>query len=171
MKALIDVDGVVADFIGHVLDVLRSTKKPEDITDWHFLTFLSPEEQAKAHELLDTREFWETLPLKEGARDGISHLRDFLGFDITWITSPWPGCAEWADARKAWIKRHFGNDPVIIASDKEKYDGDLFIDDKPANVEKWRNSHLGKQAFLFDTPQNKSVLLPRVTWESLRCLG
>lgn len=165
MKLLLDVDGVVADFIGSLLETINSKLQPSDIKEWGFLEILPSDERAKAEAVLKKPSFWRNLPLLDGAKEGVQELRD-RGFEITWLTSPWESCPGWDRARTEWVHHHFDErDPVIVRKDKEKVDGDVFIDDKPDNIEKWQKAHPNKKAFIFDAPYNQKCMAPRMDWK------
>ena len=166
MKALLDVDGVVADFSSSILQAVGSKLSPQDHQQWDVMEFLTPDEKSRAREALSDIDFWLNLPLKDMAKQGVEKLRD-LGFQIVWVTSPWTSCLGWDTARRSWLSRNFGDDPVVITADKEHVDGDVFIDDKVENVEKWSRAHPDKRAFLFDAPYNRDSDLPRVSWDTI----
>lgn len=170
MRILLDVDGVVADSVSYMLDILGiSEEKRKKLINWNVLPDMDKEDKKKAIELLSDSDFWRNLPLIDGAKEGVKTLR-FLGHDIKWVTSPWSSCLGWEDARKEWLSKNFGGeDPIVFTRDKEEVDGDVFVDDKPENVEKWQRAHPREgHAFLFDTPFNRTFYWPtRVTWKEL----
>ena len=168
---LLDVDGVTADFIGGLERALNHTFSPEDLKEWDVLKKLEPSQREKALEALSGTSFWRNLPVKDGAKEGVRFLEN-MGYEITWVTSPWTSCEGWEAARRDWLDEHFGlgtqGHHYIPTSSKEKVVGDVFIDDKPENVKGWREAHPGKQAFIFDAPYNKSFYgAPRLTWGSI----
>ena len=167
-KILIDVDGVVADFKAAVLDELQlEDTHPED---WDFIDKLKPEDKEEADALLEDLEFWGGLPLVDGAKKAIRYLRAF-GHEIVWVTSPWSSCIGWETARRSWIKKNFGSDDVVVTSSKHHIDGDVFIDDKPENVEAWKKAHPNKKAFIYDQTYNRDYSgAPRFDWSKVGVL-
>jgi len=163
--ALLDVDGVVADFTGHLLKLVGSVLTTEDVNVWQVLDLLSSSEKKQANKILNEPDFWISQPVLDGAREGVAKLGEH--FDIYWATSPWIGCIGWDDARRGWLKKHFDveHDRVAILSCKHICAADLFIDDRDTNIEKWSARNKGS-AFLFDAPYNRQVAHPRMTWDS-----
>lgn len=151
-KILIDVDGVVADFTNTLLDELQ-VKNPAP-TKWNFIKELDTETKEEAEAILEDEEFWGGLPLIDGAKKAVRLLKAY-GHDIVWVTAPWTSCARWEEARRFWISEHFGDDEVIVASDKSDVPGDIFIDDKPDNVRAWQKANPNKKAFIYDQPYNR----------------
>jgi len=165
---LLDVDGVVADFVDGIERVTGHTFTSEQLKSWDVLDHLDEEEKEKAHEALSGPEFWEKLALIPGAHDGVRYL-DRKGYEIVWLTSPWASCESWESARRNWLTKFFGKlDHYIPTSSKEKVVGDVLIDDKPDNVKKWLAAHPGKKAFIFDAPHNQDFHgAPRFSWEKV----
>jgi len=169
MKLLFDVDGVVADTRQALLDAAEIEKDP-DPKQWDLVKTLSGDEKDRAIEVMNDHNFWVNLPLKDGAKKAIRLLRA-AGHEIVWVTSPWKSCFGWDTARRIWIREHFGEDSVITTRDKYHVDGDVFIDDKVDNVEKWRKTHPGKKAFIFDAPSNQDYTgAPRFSWDKVEKL-
>lgn len=155
MKILLDVDGVVADTMGHLFELMElSEEKIKRIRSWNVFKDMDEEDAKRGREIMNTPRFWETLPLVDGAKRGVRELK-YLGNRITWLTSPYDSCPDWGGIRNSWIRKHFGGDPVIIEKDKEKIDGKILIDDKPDNISKWSKAHPVGIAILFDTQFNR----------------
>jgi len=168
LKWLFDVDGVSADCMASMLEKIGAKATESDIVEWGFEKFLDEREKAKAYELFEDPNFWRELPVKEGAKKVINLIKD-LGHEVVWVTSPWRSCFGWANARRAWIEEHFGDDSVIITSDKYHIPGDVFVDDKPDNVEKWKKAHPEKLAIIFDAPWNRDYHgATRMNWDSIQ---
>lgn len=151
----LDVDGVLANFTGHMLTALGAPLKEEDVTQWDVFGMLSPELNVKAKALLKTDEFWDSQPLLPHADEGVKLLRD-EGFDVIFVTSPWLGHKAWAHVRREWLKRHVGAAPdeVIVCMRKEHVKADVLIDDKLENVRAWATAHVRGLAVLFSAPYN-----------------
>jgi 5'(3')-deoxyribonucleotidase len=162
---LIDVDGVAADMVGDLFPRVDPELKREDFPDWDIFDDLPDAQRKKAYEVLKDPEFWANLSLVDGAKKAIKHLKNF-GHKIVWVTAPWPSCARWDEARTSWIRKHFGDeDEIRITSDKEKVEGDCFIDDKPDNIDDYKRAHPNAKVFIFDTPHNRKYTgAPRFTW-------
>lgn len=168
-----DVDGVVADFVEGMIAALDLDKKKEDFVYWDLSKNLTTEEWEKARQKLRDPEFWYSLPLVDGAKSKVKELKG-RGFKFTWITSPWQSCIGWDTARREWLAEHFGDDATMITPDKGKpefhktINVDIFIDDKPANVDASRKGKPNRKTFLYDAPYNRGYdLVPRVTWGTI----
>lgn len=153
---LIDVDGVCADFTGHLLSQIDTHLKPEDITDWNIFGFMTPEEKQRAETLLRGPSFWKQQPVLPGAYEAVDLIRT-RGHKVLFVTSPWPSCTKWGHSRAWWLKRNMAtpSSDVIICSQKEHVCGDVFIDDKPEHVEHWKRYHPDGMSLLFKQPYNK----------------
>jgi 5'(3')-deoxyribonucleotidase len=144
-RALVDVDGVVADFSIHLINESSSRLTPEDITEWDIFNLIGlndgPEAKKKALGLMEETDWWDSLPLLENAQVGIEALSKT--HDIVWVTSPWPTCKGWDISRRNWIKKHFKDfsDHVVITESKFVVAGDLIIDDRINNVVCWADHH------------------------------
>lgn len=162
MRYLIDCDGVLADFSAHVIECSGSTLTPAEVTQWDIFSLIGERggEQLKKKTLLmmDDPEFWRTLPLMDGAAEGVARIKE-EGHDIYWVTSPWGTCSGWDVARRAWLKANFewsSTDHVVITSAKYVCLGDVFIDDHIKNVEKWAQWHPSGRALLMKAPYNEN---------------
>lgn len=165
---LLDVDGVLADFIGHLIAQCESSGTPmPPREDWTFYwdTCLTHEQRSAAYRLLDDQllrpstgaEFCRTLPVIEGAQEAVAFLSQIGKVYI--VTATWRACAGWEKARRDWLKEHFGIHPrdVISTSEKHLVRGDLFIDDKPNQVSAWSEANPFGAARLFHRPHNRGA--------------
>ena len=78
------------------------------------------------------------------------------------VTSSWAS-GTWASERTAWLWREFGipYNRVHHSHDKRLFAGQVFVDDKPANVESWREAWhwVAGRAVLWDQPYNARDLV------------
>lgn len=168
-KILIDVDGVVADTRESLVERMGWARDPAP-GEWDLIGTLKGEEKERAVEIMNDRNFWANLPVKDGAKKAVRLLKAY-GHDVVWLTSPWRSCLGWDDARRFFIGENFGDDPIIIDNEKSHYDGDVFIDDKVDNVEKWKKAHPGKKALIFDAENNRDYTgAPRFDWSKIEKL-
>jgi 5'(3')-deoxyribonucleotidase len=170
---LLDCDGVLADFTGHIHAVISraypDVMTPDRWTSWDFMRdHYTADQRALASARLREPDFWETILPIVGARAAVERLVQ-AGHAIHVVTSPWRSCREWATVRTEWIGRHFDLDHrhVHVSADKSLFTGRVFVDDKPEHVAEWRAAHtaeemLGVHGLLFDQPYNRQVQLPRV---------
>lgn len=166
MLYLIDCDGVLADFVAHVLRLTGSDVAPEQMKTYDIFEVVGEEHQDF---LLSNPEFWRTLPVIPGAQEGVKAIRAEPDAEIVVVTSPWHSCKGWLEARCTWLKEHFGIEPadIISARRKELIRGDVLIDDRLKNVEAWQQAWPDGKAYIFDQPYNLDVEWPedrRITW-------
>jgi hypothetical protein len=123
-----DSDGLFSDFDNHSMTLLGV--HPRTVGDQKFW------EVANGHPL-----FWTEMTVMEGAHDfwdKIKHL------DPTVLTGAPKGNYQHAtEAKKAWWKKEFNHDKVIVCLSKNKQDyithpDDLLVDDTFRNIKRWR---------------------------------
>lgn len=167
LPILLDCDGVLADFTGHLLYAIGSRLTSADVDRWDVLELLDREglrSAAKAE--LATPSWWRAQPLMPGARDLIRALVDAQA-DVVIVTSPWISCVGWESARRDWVRMAWFEvgairaPEVIVTSRKELVDGAVFVDDKTEHVEAWAASRPDRPAWLFDAPHNRSSTIAR----------
>lgn len=167
----LDADGVLLDFRGHFQKRLSERVGYQvPISESEYDSFLLLDAAAKmaGEEMLRDPSFWSSMPPLPGAREAVRKLRA-LSIDIVVITAPWESCAEWLMARKICLRRNFGIPPEDILSSSGKRKDlvgnlDVFVEDKPDNLERWsaRNPH--GFGILMDQPYNRDSSLRRMTW-------
>lgn len=166
---LLDCDGVVADFMQHTIDVLRIPMSREDCKDFYIESNPGFEEYGEQmHALWATPEFWQTLPVIDGAVQGVNKMRQ--KFDIVWCTSPYEDCPMWYWSRLQWLKKYFPfttRKNLIATHRKELVSGTHLVDDKPKNVERWQKTNPHGIAYLMDQPWNRDFEWKRVDWPLL----
>ena len=166
-RVIVDVDGVVADFLGHLLPAIGYEAGRETIVDYDIKKFLSLAQQERMDQVLREPSFWQTLPVMSGALEGIDEIRE-RGHEIVWATSPWLPCAGWESIRRDWLKRHFdvAFQEIVYTFRKDVLTAEFYIDDRPESVVAWQRAHSRGIAFLYDAPYNAEFLWPqRLCWE------
>lgn len=167
---LCDVDGVLADFTGGVLEVLRErcarVCTREQVTQWSIRRSL---------DLSDTEWRIVTRAIAEPkfarrlqATPAVSDLCDLMAFrpeiDIQFVTSPWRGSPTWCHDRTEWLEHHFGQRQgrrVTFTAEKHQVAGDFFVDDNADAVAGWVRAQVERrarepwQAFVWDAPYNR----------------
>jgi 5'(3')-deoxyribonucleotidase len=160
--ALLDCDGVLADFVGGFLKLLGATTDrwftPEQVTHFDIGASLglSPAESAAAKRAISsTPGFCSALAVLPGAVDGVRALREIA--DVYIVTSPWNSCPTWTHEREAWLKRHLGipHSHVVHTSAKHLVRGDVFVDDKTEAVIAWQVVHPRGIGVQWHTPHNR----------------
>lgn len=163
MKILIDMDGVVADFVGGILNRLGKKSPYTDASKlgdkgWDIVKLLEIEPSV-FWDACDAN-FWLTLDKTPEADRIIEECYNHSD-ELCFLTSPCrtPGCM---DAKVAWADWHFPGIPILLS---RAVKGGLppksfvasplnyLIDDNSDNVDSFVNS--GGQAFLLPRPWNR----------------
>jgi 5'-nucleotidase len=168
-RVLLDCDGVLADFIGPVLDLVylvtdrRHTHEQVDRFDFAACLDLSPDEKRAVRDVISgTEGWWRSLPVLPRAQDGVRRLREVA--DVYVVTSPWNSCKTWLYEREAWLKEHFGipHSHVLAGSAKHLVDGNMLVDDRTETLTRWRDCHqynvdgsIVALPVLWETPHNR----------------
>lgn len=162
-KYLVDVDGVCADFIGHLLTATGSKLTREDITEWDCFSALERECRDRAfNEILVDPMFWRTIPPFPQSQREVELLRH--RGDVVFCTSPWAShtegwmCKGWGWARNQWLREHFGcglNDLVITYA-KYHVNGDVLVDDRYKNVALFKEHNPDSRAILLRNQHNRN---------------
>jgi 5'(3')-deoxyribonucleotidase len=161
----VDADDVVVDFIGGLLDIIKTEFdvdiKKEDIVEWNLHNILdkhigSPGKPYSFWKHLQKREWlWAQFDAVPGAIGAIQQLRR-EGHYMELITSK----PEWAEHNVwkwlgAW-RPEFQRVTITKLEDRkaDMTDADILIDDKPENCEGFIED--GRQAILFASAHNKA---------------
>lgn len=163
---LLDVDGVLGDFAGSLLQVLRDAwpetahlvPTVDDITSFNMRQWLPDKTLYKrAISVLNEEGFARYIYPIEGAVAAVNTFRR-EGHGVYVVTSPWISNPTWEYDRRLWLKKHFDidEDQVISTTVKYRVRGDAFIDDRPKHVKSWALANTGGYAYLFRHQHNRS---------------
>jgi 5'(3')-deoxyribonucleotidase len=157
----LDVDGVLADFVGGYLRLLEEhtgiIAKHEQITQFDLGASLGlTKEQSTRMKIAvsDAHRFARTLDVYPGALDGVRRLQEVAN---VWIaTSPWNSNPTWTHDREWWLREHFGIPASRITHTAAKHllRGDYLIDDKTETLNAWL-AHGQTGAVQWETPHNR----------------
>jgi len=165
-RILLDVDGVLGDFIGHTLKGMGTLWNPaelpcrDDFKTWNLFDTITDEEQQKFCNRLWRKKGWcNAIPPFPDAIHAVNRLRN--NGEIYAVTAPLSKSSHWVNERYEWLQHWFFIPPenVIFAYDKGVISGDLFVDDKPANVCRWASYFQGR-SLLWSASYNQSEALP-----------
>ncbi len=157
-RLVLDVDGVVADFLGHTIATLEGLppefQDREHYTLWDISKSLPPEFRPRLAALWNRPGWCRSIPR-------LPDIPDFLswGVEVTWATAPMVTSPYWVPERADWIREQFGYGELIFARDKSEAPGDVMVDDKPENVLDWARKHQNGQAFLWDASYNREFVV------------
>jgi 5'(3')-deoxyribonucleotidase len=158
---LLDVDGVLADFLGVFLkiasDACERTFTKEDVTDWNLFKILPEDRRDLIKGVTCEKGFCEKLPIIEGSHDGLKVLRNFG--DVYAVTSPWDDSESWCHERTKWLAKHLDFNPrdVIYAHKKSLVKGDVLIDDNASTVFEWVAKNPEGFGLIWDAPYNRKL--------------
>ena len=170
MRILVDVDGVVAEFIIDLFKIVKPKVRLSTIKEWDAFTYLTDDEYDTVKKVLRDPSFCRNISVREKSQDAIEYLKQ-QGHEIVWVTAPYEDCKQWEHERRSWIHRHFGKTHTDIVFCEAKYvvQGDVFIDDKPSNILKWHQHNPKDHAYLYDCGYNQNVQWNlRLTWDDIR---
>lgn len=170
---LLDVDGVLADFVSPalaILEVLGAGKFTHaDVKTWEICEAIGrPDLVGKFYKMTDRAGFCYDIPVIAGAKAGVKQCRTVA--DVMFVTSPMDN-QYWVWERNRWLQKHFkaGKKSTIQTDAKHAVSGHVFVDDKPSNVREWLAHNKSSIGILWDAPYNRDVNdLPRLSsWEDL----
>jgi len=163
MRVLLDCDGVLADFVGGLLELVNrecgTSYRRSDITEYDIGESLGWDGTMRVR--VDYLVRGEPgmvmgLAVEPGALAGFG-LIDQLAGDTYVVTSPWPGHQTWAHERTRWLRRHFAipSNHVVHTAAKHLVMGDVLVDDKTSTIERWRREFPAGLAVQWQTPHNR----------------
>ena len=158
MRILLDIDGVIADFMGKLIE------------QYNFLTgekvVLQDIKSVKSHKwfkdpqlvfrLKDSVGFIRSLEPLPGAIDGVNQLIR-MGHEVVFVSNG-TNCQSSGHEKREWLKYYFSKTwkypPLVLTYHKHLVRGDVLVDDNPRNLE---NLEHGTQALLWHHPYNVDV--------------
>jgi len=158
-RLLLDVDGVLADFLAPSLSILARlsgrTYVYDDFKTWDIFDTVPREFEKPFFDAVNQPGWCRSLPVYEGAVAGVRPLIEVT--DLYVVTSPMNHVPTWMFEREGWLQEHFGvhHKRVVHTSAKFLCLGDVLVDDRPANIEAWEAEHPGGLGLLWDQPYNR----------------
>jgi 5'(3')-deoxyribonucleotidase len=156
-RVLLDVDGVLADFVmpaGKVVEEVTGAPLPADaIEEWDLFRSYDEDTQSKIYTVCKAEGWCLAIEPYPGAVDFIKKLDEVA--DTFFVTSPMGG-PHWAYERELWVKKHFGmhHHKVVSTSSKFICAGDVFVDDKFSHIEAWAKEYRHGLPILWTQPYN-----------------
>jgi len=160
---LLDVDGVLADFMSAILDHVKEltgkTYAKSEITDWDIFKFLEhklPNVKAGCLERIAEPGFAAGLKPYPGSIEWVKRLNDLT--DLYIVTAPADISPTWVHERTWWLNRHYKipADRIVYTASKHLVRGDIFVDDRPALVCEWKKHNPEGVAILWDHLYNRA---------------
>lgn len=141
----LDVDGVLADFVGRLCERIRERASwcpifPHDVVHWELSKCMSSEAFKVAMQVMNEPGFAYSLDVYDGARELVDTARS-LG-DVVALTAPLTSSPTWIGERTNWLVEKLGfnaRDIVFCPSQhKQMFSADVLVEDSSANLEAWR---------------------------------
>lgn len=160
-RVLLDVDGVVADFVTSAKAAATAVTGKEywgvPVTKFEALESLGlTKSQVKAaYEVMNSPNYAYEMSVIPGAPRAVKKLVNVA--DVYFVTAPLPTSPTWDYDRRRWLKKVFGtgwDERVVFTKEKHLIAGDFFVDDKIENVEEWQSYWHSGKAILLSQPWN-----------------
>ncbi len=152
MRIAIDIDGVLADQIGAVIERIKreygQSFQKSDVNQAHW-TFQGRDIWTEISRLLKDPEYVLSIPVIDGAK---SALQEISQRDLCVVTARRP---ETATATKQWLSKHF---PCLKeyyyakVGAKHSVPSNILIDDFDLNIVEFVKSNSSKRGILFEQP-------------------
>ncbi len=180
MRVLLDVDGVIADFLRGVLVAVQHITgryyEPFQVTQYSIkdsIGLSNAEWKRVVEEAITTEGFAFFLDAYPGAVEAVKKLA--VDHDVYFVTSPWNSSPTWVHDRSEWLVKKFGTAlgrKVVHTSHKHLVVGDVLVDDVPETVQQWSNAHVGRVGVLWTLPHNQESgwKLRTNDWDELRLI-
>lgn len=165
LRILCDVDGVIADWLGKVLETAQAicgrTLRHDEVTSWLRIENLSnrlgmtKEQRRSLYDALAAPGFCSSFEI---LGDRLLHNLIHNGNEVLYVTIPWKSSKTWCHDRWRWLLRHGftdDTDSIIQVPNKKYIWGDVMIDDKPENIHGWTKEWGGGIGLLWDQPWNQ----------------
>lgn len=171
MRVLMDVDGVLGDFVGSVLSNLAMTfvdaPKIGTIGSRHLFDYLTPKQRKHAEAYLAQAGTAYAIDEYAEARELVRAIREHN--KVFFVTSPWDNSPTWVFDRRRWLMERFGADSAEIVYTRSKYlvRGDVLIEDYPLQAVEWRAEWKAGVALLVQRPWNNAHPMRKFTLSEL----
>jgi len=162
-RFLLDIDGVVADFLASAFDILHKITGRRyvatDLHDWDIFETVPREHEDAFYDAWGEPGTCFSIPVIPGSHEGVQGLQE--RGDLYVVTSPMASVKTWTNERDRWLQKHFGipHKRVVHTASKFLVSGDVLIEDKPSNLIKWLEHHPEGIGILWSQPYNERVNL------------
>ena len=159
MRVLLDMDGVIADFMGKWLEMynyLTNEKvKLQDIKSCNTSKWVGDPYTLK--KIKDSPGFIRGLEPMPGAIDAVTELHD-KGHEIFFVSNG-TNCPSSGHEKRDWLKYYFNHlwkhAPLVLTYHKHVVRGDCLVDDNPKN---FRGIHPATAPLLWHQPYNADIV-------------
>lgn len=157
-RILFDLDDTLTDFLEELVNRYNIKYGTNFTKDHCYKWELNEIFENNILELIDEEDFFEKVKPKPQAVEYMKKWIESGKYDIFVVTS----CLKPENYVKKvkWFEQHmpfFPKGRIIPLTEKSAIWGDVLVDDRPKNLESWRENSLGDYKFclLFDAPHNK----------------
>jgi 5'(3')-deoxyribonucleotidase len=177
MRVLLDVDGVIADFVsGYLSAVKRATGRDylaDQITGFDIpraLRLAAAERQA-VEQAVSRPGYCQELGEYPGAVAAVEQIARV--HEVVFVTGQWSGSPTWTSDREQWLRSRFGElgRNVVHTQLKHVVSGDVLVDDNLDNCAAWAAAHQAGTAIVWSRPWNRRQEPPTVArmsdWQRL----
>lgn len=159
-RVLLDVDGVVADFVQLMVNAVRNLKLRDIPLNWRPTKWdvakelgLTNKQEDEVYEVLRLPGSANILHPFPGAVQGVKRIASL--FDVAFVTAPVGGSQTWCYDRMEWLERHFGAElgsRWVFTDHKYLVYGDFLVDDKPENCLDFKEAWPGSVPIRWQSP-------------------
>lgn len=160
-RILLDVDGILADFVTPVVkrvnEYLSTSYVHDDVKEWDIAKGLGIPEDRQAHfyKQMQYPGFCASLEAYPGAAYGVDRLRSVA--EVWAVTAPFGGLY-WMPERDQWLQDKFGfkkNQILHVRGEaKHAIAADFLVEDKTSTLIDWKEHNPLGHGVLFQRPWN-----------------
>lgn len=155
MNIVLDVDGVIADYVGSLCYRHLQDRRPNDFRSFDLETYLSTHEKQLWEEARLQPGFCGGIAWHNGARIFLHDLRE--KHEVIFLTARDTKCPHWVAERDEWLAVA-GVDvhDIVYCSSKYKhrFHADILVEDNVETLNRWANWHEEKTGILITRPWN-----------------
>jgi 5'(3')-deoxyribonucleotidase len=156
LRICVDMDEVMADTLSEHLrrynNYFDESITPEDLTGKGLWEYAPEDRRKQLRDFLDAEDFFEDLPLIEGAQQVLHSLSERFEIFIATQAMTVPNSL---GPKYRWLQRHFPFIPptqYVFCGNKSILRADYLIDDLPRNLDRFQGTGL-----LYTAPHNLSA--------------
>lgn len=165
-RILLDVDGVIVDFVRSYVLALHAVGLPVVPLDWTPTRWdiaeelhLNDHDRENVDRALAVPGVAASMAALPGAVAGVKALASFA--DVYFVTAPFPASRTWQYERAIWLTKVFGDElggKVISTHQKHTIPARLLVDDKEQNCREWEKVNSAFGAAIHWLPYTTSSL-------------
>jgi len=156
MELLLDVDGVLADYTGHLCYKYLPNRHPREFTTFNLSMHLTWEETQMWERARVEEGFCKSIPWYPGAHEFLCDLQARFN-ELMIVTARDTRAPHWVGERDAWLfAEGIKHNQIIYCPTDKKYlvSGDILIEDNVTTCNAWAARHTRGHALLIERPHN-----------------